>query len=123
MALKGELVRVPEVLYHKRFYEESIHVSWQKLAKEEKIKMWLEHCRDCLKVIFKIDFEPDELVYLIEAVKKRLYQNTPLWSPEDLSNLNEKDRESLEESLEQTIIDLGDAKNYSMSQLLPKRFS
>ena len=123
MALKGELVRVPEVLYHKRYFEESVHDSWQKSTNEEKTNMWLEHCRDCINVIFKTDFGPDELGYLIETVKKRLHQNNSLWFHENISNLNEKDRESLEESLEQTIIDLGDAKNYSMSQLLPKRFS
>ena len=42
MALKGELVRVHEVLYHKRYYEESVHASWQKPANEVKIKMWVQ---------------------------------------------------------------------------------
>ena len=51
MALKGELIRVPEVLYHKRFHDGSAHNGWGKFTKVEKTKAWLEHHMDCLKII------------------------------------------------------------------------
>jgi len=119
MTLKGELIRVPEVLYHKRYPDDSVHSSWQKLGKEDKIKAWSEHCKDCLKIIFKAGFEVEELLRLVQASKSRLVQEVkPLWGHPELLDLVEKERASLLENLEKTIIVLGKAKNYSNSQLL-----
>jgi len=90
MALKGELMRIPEVLYHKRFHDDSVHNSWQTLGKEDKIKAWLEHCKDCLKIIFRAGFELEELVRLIRASKIRLVQEVnPLWANTELLNFDE----------------------------------
>jgi len=120
MALKGELIRVPEILYHKRYHDGSVHDSWQKLGKENIIKAWTEHCKDCLKIIFRARFELEELVRLIEVSKSRLVQDVNPLCPYQLFNSNEKDRYSLRaslvENLEKTIIVLGEAENYSSSQ-------
>jgi len=122
MSLKGELIRVPEVLYHKRFHEHgsSIGDSWRKFSKVKVYKAWLEHCQDCLKIIFRVGFEPEELVRLIAATKSRLVQDYNPLGPCQLFNPNEKDRDSvrasLVENLEKTIIVLGEAENYSRSQ-------
>jgi len=122
MTLKGELIRFPEVLYHKRYHDDSVHDSWQKFRKEKNIQVWLEHCRDCLKIIFRAGFEVEELYRLMEASKSRLVQEVnPLWTYEGLSSLDERDRASLIESLEKTIIALGETKNYSSSQLLHRK--
>ncbi len=119
MALKGELIRVPEVLYHKRYHDGSAHDLWGEIGSEDRIKTWTEHCKDCIKIIFRAGFEPEELDRLIEATKSRLFQEVhPLWSYEEISSLDEKDRASLLENLEKTIISLAEAKNYSSSLLL-----
>ncbi len=123
MTLKGELIRIPEVLYHKRYHDDSVNDSWQKFGKEKKIHVWLEHCRDCLKIIFRAGFEVEELYRLIEASKSRLVQEVyPLWAYKELSSLDERDRASLTENLEKTIIALGETKNYSRSQLLHRKY-
>jgi len=119
MTLKGELIRVPEVLYHKRYHDGSAHNLWSKIGSEDKIKTWTEHCRDCIKIIFRAGFEPEELVCLIEVTKLRLFQEVKhLWAYKEISSLDEKDRASLLENLEKTIISLAEAKNYSSSLLL-----
>jgi len=122
MALKGELIRVPEVLYHKRYHyhDGSVRDHWGNFSKVEQTKAWLEHCKDCLKIIFRAGFELEELVRLIEVSKSRLVQDVNPLGPYQLFNSNEKDRDSLRaslvENLEKTIIVLGEAKNYSSSQ-------
>jgi len=121
MTLKGELIRVPEILYDKRIHPHggSIGHSWRKFIKLEQTKAWLEHCKDCLKIIFRAGFEPEELIRLIEVCKSRLVQDVNPLGPYRL--FNEKDRDSLRaslvENLEKTIIVLGNAKNYSSLQL------
>jgi len=117
MALKGEMIRIPEVLYHKRFVDHSVIASWEKLGKEAKTKAWLEHCKDCVKIIFRAGFKLEELVRLVEASKSRLVQEVnPLWAHNEVLNLSKKDRASLVENIEKTIIVLGEAKNYSSSE-------
>lgn len=115
MALKGELIRVPEVLYHKRHhdYDGSVHNNWEKFSGAKKIKAWSEHHKDCLKTIFRAGFEQEELVRLIEASKARFLPE--LW------NFNEKERASFVETiLERSIIAVDNAKNKQNSQFLHK---
>jgi len=113
MVLKGEMIRVPEVLYHKRYHGHngSLHYHWGKFMGVEKTKALLEHHKDCLKIIFRAGFEQEELVHLIEASKSRFLPE--LW------NFNEKERASFVETLlERTIIALDEAKNKQSSQFL-----
>ena len=125
MALTGELIRVPEVLYHKRFHDHdgSFHHSWKKFSKEDKIKAWTEHCKDCLKIIFRAGFEPEELASLVKATKSRLVQEIiPLYAYDELRDTFEKDRATLLENLEKTIFALGEEENYSRSQLSQRNY-
>ena len=125
MALKGELIRVPEVLYHKRRHDHvgSVVNSWRQFSKEEKIKAWTQHCKDCLKIIFRAGFEPEEFVSLVKATKSRLVQEViPLYADDELLDLIEKDRASLLENLEKTIFALGEEENYSSSQLSQRNY-
>ena len=124
MTLKGELIRVPEILYHKYLYSGSAHSSWKKWRKEDKINAWLEHCKDCLKIIFSAGFDLKELIPLIEATKSRFFQKTiPFYAYEEISSLDNNEQAKLLENLEQTIVTLGKSKNYSISQLLGKEYS
>jgi len=113
MALKGDLIRVPEVLYHKRYHdhEGSFDNSWEKLSQVNKTKARLEHHKDCLKTIFRAGLEQQELARLIEASKSRFLHE--LW------DYDEKDRVPFVETLlERTIIALDEAKNKQSSQFL-----
>lgn len=106
MVLKGDMISVPEILYHKRYHghEGSVHDQWSKFGKDDKIKALLEHHKDCLEIIFRARFEQEELIRLIEASKSRFL---PL-----LWDFNEKERASfVEVLLERTTIALDKIKN------------
>jgi len=112
MALMGEMIRIPEVLYYKRYLDNSVHAKWWKFGKEDAIKAWLEHCTDCLKLIFMAGFEQEELIRLIVAVKSRLVQDIHHLCPNsELLTLNEKEQTSLVKAFEKTITVLSNTKN------------
>jgi len=72
MAMKGELIRIPEVLYFKRYHEDSLFHPWETVSKEGREEAWLEHCKDCLKIIFEAGFNQEELDLLIKSIQSRL---------------------------------------------------
>jgi GT2 family glycosyltransferase len=45
LACYGDLVRVPEPLYRKRFHPENAHAAWKKWPREFRVRAWLVHCR------------------------------------------------------------------------------
>ncbi|SHO42877.1 hypothetical protein NSIN_10209 [Nitrosotalea sinensis] len=111
MSLMGEMIRIPEVLYYKRYQSNSVHEQWWKFGKEDAIKAWLEHCTDCLKLIFRAGFEQDEMISLIRATKSRLIQDARYICPnKELSTLSEKERTWLVDEFEKTILILSEAK-------------
>jgi len=117
MALKGELIRVPEVLYHKRIHGDSVGAQ---MSTENKTKAWMEHCIDCLKIIFRQEFKQEEIVRLIEASKSRLFRSyfpirlkllDYLNENKLLVYLNKKERASLIETFEKKIVALSEVEN------------
>jgi len=117
MALKGELIRVPEVLYHKRIHGDAVGAQ---MSTEYKTKAWMEHCIDCLKIIFRQEFKQEEIVRLIEASKSRLFRSyfpvrlkllVYLNKTKLLVYLNKKERASLIETFEKKIVTLSEAEN------------
>lgn len=116
MALMGEMIRIPEVLYYKRYHGSSTHAQWWKCGKYEAVKAWLEHCTDCMKLIFMAGFNQEELIHLVEAGKSRLIQNTHQLCPHlELLALDEKERALSMYEFEKTITDLK-ARNKSISR-------
>lgn len=117
MVLKGELIRVPEVLYRKRYVDGSVHDQWGEFRKEDKINAWLEHCKDCLKIIFSARFKQLELMSLIAASKSRLLQEvTPLCTYPELLSLNEEERDLLVKRLRKIISEF-EKENKPISQI------
>jgi len=117
MALKGELIRVPEVLYHKRIHGDSVIAQ---MSKKIKTKAWMEHCLDCLKIIFSQELKQEEIVPLIEASKSRLFRSyfpvrlkflVYLNETKLLLYLNKKERASLIETFEKKIVVLSETEN------------
>jgi len=115
MALKGELIRVPKVLYHKRLHDKNVHLQWMT---DDKTKAWMEHCIDCLKIIFRQEFKREEFVQLIEASKSRLVKAVYLDCPKSLVNSNKKERASFVETFEKKIVALCEAENKPSFQFL-----
>jgi glycosyltransferase involved in cell wall biosynthesis len=51
---RGELVRLPEVLYRKRYHPRSAHASWHLESDADRALRWREHC-DALAAVFYRD--------------------------------------------------------------------
>ena len=45
LARYGDLVRVPEPLYRKRFHRDNTHAAWKKWPRELRLRAWILHCR------------------------------------------------------------------------------
>jgi GT2 family glycosyltransferase len=45
LARYGDLVRVPEPLYRKRFHPDNTHAAWNEWPRELRLRAWLVHCR------------------------------------------------------------------------------
>lgn len=72
MAAQGAMVRVPRVLYHKRYKAGSVHDVWKQAAESELEEMWVAHCVEMLRVVMTVRpgaiFDPD----IREAARQRL---------------------------------------------------
>lgn len=110
MALMGEVIRIPEVLYYKRYHGDSVHAQWWQAGKKDS-QAWLEHCTDCIKLILLAGFKQEELVHLIRSVKSRLVQKHPLCPNPELLRLDSKEQDLLIEAFEKNIIKLCKSKN------------
>ena len=49
IALRGELRRVPSVLYAKRYHEASVHAAWHDWPRAELIALWAEQAAACAR--------------------------------------------------------------------------
>ena len=104
MAIKGDLIRIPEILYHKRYHQGSSHSYWQNWDEKEKLRVWVEHCKDCLKVILRGGFEKNELDVLINACISRLFDHTINgWAYKEIMNLNQNEKYSLVADLQKVV--------------------
>jgi hypothetical protein len=72
LALEGEIHRVPEVLYFKRFHQGSTHVAWFRLDEETKIAAWSDHCAHLLGVALALDLSAAERWLITHAAVRRL---------------------------------------------------
>jgi len=72
LARAGELVRAPQVLYHKRYYASSTHATWMTWPRERKIAAWIRHCLDLLAEALTVANDPEDRRLLIEAAGCRL---------------------------------------------------
>ena len=108
MALKGELIRVPEVLYHKRLLSGSA----SQMRIEDKLNAWFEHCKDCSKIILREGFEREELILLLQSAKSRLSgSNYPLWGYREFLNIGKDQQDLLIKNLEKSINTLDTIEN------------
>ncbi len=57
LACQGELIQVPEVLYHKRMLPTSAHAGWSPRHNDELYEMWAVHCLEMVSTI--VSTRPD----------------------------------------------------------------
>ncbi|MCW2306203.1 glycosyltransferase family 2 protein [Rhodobium gokarnense] len=51
MAVKGDIVRIPGPLYHKRFHDQTAHQPWYRALPAERDEMWIAHCVEALRTV------------------------------------------------------------------------
>ena len=99
MALKGEILRVPEVLYKKRYIDASAHWNWQQWDDNEKEQAWMVHCQDCIELLWEDGFSEKEWSGIMEACQQRLFQeDKALWSPQVFRQMTDEDKIAMLES-------------------------
>jgi glycosyltransferase involved in cell wall biosynthesis len=72
LARTGELIRVPRVLYHKRYYAGSVHASWPTWSPDRRLKAWLRHCLDMLAEALTVAATEHDREQLMDAARDRL---------------------------------------------------
>jgi hypothetical protein len=72
LARVGDLVRVPWVLYHKRFLAGSAHTEWATWDRWQKGAAWNRHCLDMLAEALTVATSIEERRLLIDAARGRL---------------------------------------------------
>ena len=89
-AIKGEVIRIPEILYFKRYLDNSAHEKWQNWSIEKKVSAWIAHCGDCLLLIKKL-FTVEEFNLLFDLCIDRLLQKDRiLWKINFMPNEPDK---------------------------------
>ncbi len=72
LALEGEIHRLPESLYFKRFHSRSTAYPWGLWAEDARIAAWTDHCSDLLGVALGLDLSPAERWLITHAAVRRL---------------------------------------------------
>jgi glycosyltransferase involved in cell wall biosynthesis len=72
MARAGELVRVPETLYRKRFHDANVHTAWARWPEERRVRGWVVHCAEMLDEAMLCQATVEERRLLYDATLHRL---------------------------------------------------
>jgi glycosyltransferase involved in cell wall biosynthesis len=72
LARAGDLIRVPRVLYHKRYHASSAHAAWAPWPMEQKVAARIRHCVDLLAEALTVATDEKDRQLLIEAARSRL---------------------------------------------------
>jgi GT2 family glycosyltransferase len=73
LATQGNLVRVPRLLYRKRYHAGNTHTAWAGWSRDRRIDAWTQHCIDMLTEAAKVAEDYTSLAMLIEASRIRLF--------------------------------------------------
>ena len=73
-ALVGDLVRVPQALYRKRYHANNAHMQWFAWSYERRMTAWIRHCLDMLAEALKASKTPSERRMLHRVARMRLLE-------------------------------------------------
>lgn len=86
LAIQGELLRVPKVLYHKRYLPTSAHHQWQQWSDKRKIEAWIMHCNRVRDIVCSIPIYEKNKTIIDQALVNRLQQKKmDLWHRKTLT--------------------------------------
>jgi len=80
-ALHGDLLRVPVVLYRKRYHATNTHTQWWAWSHRRRMTAWIGHCLDMLSVALQATAVPSERRMLHEAALMRVMHRVGWTSP------------------------------------------
>jgi GT2 family glycosyltransferase len=80
-ALHGDLVRVPLVLYRKRYHARNTHTQWWSWSHKRRMTAWIVHCLDMLAVALQATVVPSERRKLHEAALWRVMHRAAWTNP------------------------------------------
>ena len=87
LALHGNLIRHPEVLYSKRYLTTSYQHKWQQWDKQKNLAAWAYHCAKCLRILMEDSRLHEHRSEIGEAIVNRLLQRkAPLWRKSELQD-------------------------------------
>ena len=73
LARAGDLIRVPQAIYHKRYLPSSAHAEWASWHKWQKSAAWIQHCLDMLAEALPVATNKEERQLLSDAARARLW--------------------------------------------------
>jgi GT2 family glycosyltransferase len=86
VALSGELHRVPQVLYRKRYHENNIHTKWSVWPVEMRSRAWMVHCAVMCGQAMRAESSVLERRLLwLAAVNRLVWDRFPYVRPDELS--------------------------------------
>jgi GT2 family glycosyltransferase len=74
LATVGDLVRVPQALYRKRYHPGNTHGAWQQWALERRVEAWTVHCLDMLREAVSVAADRNARQMLARAARLRYSQ-------------------------------------------------
>ena len=81
LILKGSAIRIPDVLYRKRYHAHNTHWEWNQWGLRKRIYAWTMHCKECFDILrdeYGISMAKE---LFNEAIMDRLFQKRKtLWS-------------------------------------------
>ena len=87
MARWGDLVRVPQELYQKRYHDHNEHLKWLDWSPEKRTKAWMIHCVDMLEQAMLIKAVPGESRLLwLAGIERLLARNFGFLPRSDLQS-------------------------------------
>ena len=92
VARAGDLVRVPRVLYHKRYHPSSTHAEWATWHRWQNGSAWVGHCLDMLAEALMVATSVEERQLLIDAARGRLWgkhMQINHWGCKDLGQIRQ----------------------------------
>jgi GT2 family glycosyltransferase len=96
LARAGELIRIPEPLYLKRYRAKSAHAQWGSWPRGAKLRAWTEHCLAMLDEALPVAAGPHQRRELVAAARDRLLQRVrPLAFHRDMSTMTGEERERM----------------------------
>lgn len=85
LIMRGEVIRLPEMLYKKRYHPGSYHHQWQLWNDQEMLDAWALHCQTCRNLTIGNKFFMNQTASLHQCILDRFtQQKTNLWQAKRL---------------------------------------